>query len=183
MKVEEVTHESFTAKDHSNIVLRPVQKFDAKEIIYSASLIVQQGSYIQKERVRSIEEEYSFIEEMKAKDNMYIVVEVNGGVRGIARVVRGDLEMKRHTGLFRIWLHEEAQGKGIGKKVMEYTLKWCQSHNLHKLCLTVFASNEIAKGLYEKAGFVIEGVQKDQVYIDNSFDDEIFMAYFFNKKG
>jgi RimJ/RimL family protein N-acetyltransferase len=66
---------------------------------------------------------------------------------------------------------------------MEYTLKWCQSHNLHKLCLTVFASNEIAKGLYEKAGFVIEGVQKDQVYIDNSFDDEIFMAYFFNKKG
>ncbi|MFC0473414.1 GNAT family protein [Halalkalibacter kiskunsagensis] len=175
--------ESFTAKDQSHIVLRPVQKFDAKDIIDSASSIIEQGSYIQKERVRSLEEEHAFINEMKAKDNMYIVVEVNGLARGIARVIRGDLEMKRHTGLFRTWLHEEAQGKGIGKKVMEYTLKWCQTHKLHKLCLTVFASNAIAKGLYEKAGFIVEGVQKEQVYINETYDDEIFMAYFFKEKG
>ncbi|WP_332691183.1 GNAT family N-acetyltransferase [Halalkalibacter lacteus] len=178
----EDNQESFTAKDHSHIVLRPVQYFDAKDIINSANSIIQQGSYIQKERVRSIEEEHAFIEEMKAKDNMYIVVEVNGIARGIARVIREDLEMKRHIGLFRTWLHEEAQGKGIGKKVMEYTLKWCLRHKLHKLCLTVFASNRVAKGLYEKAGFVIEGIQKDQVYINKSYDDEIFMAYFFNEQ-
>ncbi|MCL7747130.1 GNAT family N-acetyltransferase [Halalkalibacter alkaliphilus] len=173
---------TFTAKDHSKIILRPAQKQDAKEIIYSVSSIIEQGTYIQKERVRTVEEEEAFIEEMKESGNMYIVVEVNGAVRGIARVIRGELEMKRHTGLFRTWLHEDAQGKGIGKKVMEYTLAWCNREYLHKLCLTVFASNKVAISLYEKAGFVTEGIQKEQAYLNGAYDDELFMAYFFNRK-
>ncbi|ERN54901.1 GNAT family N-acetyltransferase [Alkalihalophilus marmarensis] len=171
---------TFTAKDDTDVTLRPVQKSDAYDIITSVASIIKEGTYIQKERPRTLNEEHQFIEEMKANDNMYIVVEVNGAARGIARVVRGELEMKKHTGLFRTWLHEDAQGKGIGKKVMEYTFEWCRMHNLHKLCLTVFASNEIAITLYKKYGFVIEGTQKEQAYLNGQYDDELFMAYFFN---
>ncbi|KHF41783.1 GNAT family N-acetyltransferase [Halalkalibacter okhensis] len=173
--------ETFTAKDQSKIILRPAQKHDAKDIIYSVTSIINQGTYIQKERVRTIQEEEAFIKEMKEAGNMYIVIEVNGAARGIARVLRGELQMKHHTGLFRTWLHEEAQGKGIGKKVMEYTLAWCKREQLHKLCLTVFSSNKVATHLYEKAGFVIEGIQKEQAYLNGTYDDEIWMAYFFNR--
>ncbi|MDI5787956.1 GNAT family N-acetyltransferase [Bacillus licheniformis] len=70
--------------------------------------------------------------------------------------------MKRHTGLFRTWLHSKAQGLGIGREIMSYTLKWCRLHRLHKLCLTVFR-NEAALSLYKKSGFIVEGVQKEQV--------------------
>ncbi|WP_227935038.1 GNAT family N-acetyltransferase [Alkalihalobacillus deserti] len=180
--VKQLTQEkAFTAKDHSKVVLRPVQLHDAKEIIDSVESIIKQGSSIQKEKARTVEEEHAFIKEMTAQDNMYTVVEVNGNVKGIARVIRGDLAMKRHTGLFRTWLHNDSQGKGIGKQIMDYTLNWCRLHQLHKLCLTVFESNTIAKSLYEKYGFVTEGVQKDQVCINGVYDHEIFMAYFFKQ--
>ncbi|MFC0558161.1 GNAT family N-acetyltransferase [Halalkalibacter alkalisediminis] len=178
-----IQEKAFTAKDHSKVVLRPVHLQDAEEIVISVESIIKQGSSIQKERARTVEEEQAFIIEMTSKDNMYTVVEVNGLVKGIARVIRGELTMKRHTGLFRTWLHEDTQGKGIGKQIMDYTLTWCRLHQLHKLCLTVFDSNKIAKSLYEKYGFVTEGVQKDQVYINDVYHDEVFMAYFFKGKG
>jgi RimJ/RimL family protein N-acetyltransferase len=172
---------SFTAKDQTKVILRPAIQQDAQEIISAVTSIIEKGSAIQKENARSLQEEVDFIEQMKAQDNMYIVIEVDGSVKGIARVIRGELEMKRHTGLFRTWLHGDAQGKGIGGQIMDYTIQWCRRHHLHKLCLTVFASNEVAKYLYEKAGFVIEGVQKDQVFLNGTYDDEVLMAYFFNE--
>ncbi|WP_096188517.1 GNAT family N-acetyltransferase [Evansella halocellulosilytica] len=171
---------NFTAKDGTEVTLRPAVKDDAFDIITNVEDIIQQGRYIQKERVRSIEEEQSFIQEMIDKENMYTAVDINGYVVGIARLVRGDLKMKRHTALFRTWLSKDAQGKGLGRKIMEYTLEWGRIHQLHKICLTVFAKNEVAKQLYEKYGFVVEGVQKEQIYVDGEYDDEVFMAYFYS---
>lgn len=63
---------------------------------------------------------------------------------------------------------------------MSYTLKWCRLHRLHKLCLTVFSENEAALSLYKKSGFIVEGVQKEQVLSDGKYEDEVLMAYFFN---
>ncbi|MCM3714909.1 GNAT family N-acetyltransferase [Halalkalibacter oceani] len=174
---------SFAANDQTKVTLRPVVKGDASAIIASAAGIVSQGTYLQKERVHTLAEEEAFIEQIDRKDNMYIVVEIGGAVQGVARVLRGELAMKRHTGLYRMWLDDSAQGKGIGKKVLDYTLAWCRQHRLHKLCLTVFSTNEVARRLYEKSGFVTEGVQKDQVWLEDHFADEMFMAYFFDESS
>jgi L-amino acid N-acyltransferase YncA len=114
---------SFQAKDGSNVTLRPVRIEDASDIISGVEAIVRKGEYLQKESSRSLEEEQAFIEEISRKGNMYTVIEREGKVVGIARVLRGELDMKRHTGVFRTWLMKEAQGKGIGKRIMEYTLE------------------------------------------------------------
>ncbi|ADU30023.1 GNAT family N-acetyltransferase [Evansella cellulosilytica] len=169
-----------TTKDNSQVILRPAEEKDAFDIIKNVQDIVQEGRYIQKEKVRTVEEEKRFIQQMTAEDHMYTAVEINGEVVGIARLVRGELKMKRHTAIFRTWLSKSAQGKGLGNILMRYTLEWGKKHHLHKICLTVFSSNQIAKKLYDKYGFVVEGIQREQVYIDGEFEDEIFMAYFFN---
>ncbi len=171
--------QQFTAKTDETVILRPVQIEDAKQIIEAVEQIIQSGSYIQKEVPRTLDNEQNFIHKMIDLDNMYIVAEINQEIVGIARVIRGELEMKRHIGIFRTWLINTAQGKGIGSEIMKYTLKWCEIHQLHKLCLTVFASNDLAHKLYERYGFVQEGVQKEQVKINGLYDDEVFMAYFF----
>ncbi|WP_413380240.1 N-acetyltransferase family protein [Alkalihalobacillus sp. 1P02AB] len=171
-------HQTFEGKDGSVIHLRPVLKEDAKEIIQAANAIVEAKRYIQKEKVRSLEEEHRFINDVQQQGHMYIVIEVNGQVSGIARVLIGELEMKRHIGLFRTWIHPNTQGKGIGHFIMQYTQNWCREKRLHKLCLTVFASNQAAYSLYKKYGFEEEGVQKDQVFVGDHYDDEILMAYF-----
>jgi RimJ/RimL family protein N-acetyltransferase len=170
---------SFEAKNGETIILRPVDEKDAQDIIKHVETIVKAGRYLQKEEPRSLEEEIKFILETRLKGNMYTAVERKGKVVGIARVLKGELEMKKHTGIFRTWIHPESQGLGIGKQVMNYTLRWGRTNNFHKLWLTVFSGNEKAVMVYEKAGFIIEGRQKNQAIIDGKFEDEIFMAYFF----
>ncbi|MDI3411610.1 GNAT family N-acetyltransferase [Bacillus sonorensis] len=142
MKTEHGLVEHIRTKDGGQAVIRPVSLADAGDIIEAVKDVIDIGVYIQKERPRTLEEERAFIKDMNEKDNMYAAVEIDGKVCGIARVIRGELQMKRHTGLFRTWLHSKAQGLGIGKEIMSYTLKWCRLHQLHKLCLTVFSSNE-----------------------------------------
>ncbi|WLD95287.1 GNAT family N-acetyltransferase [Alkalihalobacillus sp. AL-G] len=170
---------NFEAKDGSAVTLRPAMEKDAYDIITFAQSIVMSGSFIQKEQTKTPEQEIRFIQEMKKQGHMYTAVEVEGKVLGIARIIRGDLSMKRHTGVFRTWLTDDAQGKGIGKKIMEYTLEWAKREGLHKICLTVFSGNPNAQKLYERYGFVVEGTQKDQLLIGDTFQDEIYMAYFF----
>ncbi|ANX12461.1 GNAT family N-acetyltransferase [Fictibacillus arsenicus] len=173
---------SFEAKNGETIILRPVDEKDAQDIIKHVETIVKAGRYLHKEEPRSLEEEIKFILETRLKGNMYTAVERKGKVVGIARVLKGELEMKKHTGIFRTWIHQESQGLGIGKQVMNYTLRWARTNNLHKLWLTVFSGNEKAVMVYEKAEFIIEGRQKNQAIIDGKFEDEIFMAYFFESK-
>ncbi|RSK29334.1 N-acetyltransferase [Bacillus sp. HMF5848] len=170
----------FFAKDGSKITIRPILEDDALDVICSAKAIVDAGSYIQKERLRTLDEEQAFIRYMHQQGNMYIGVQINdSGVKGIARVIRGELTMKRHTGVFRTWLSQDAQGKGVGKKILEYTLQWCREEKLEKLWLTVFSSNDKAYSLYKSYGFKEEGRQAKQVLINGRYEDEIFMAYFF----
>lgn len=169
---------TFEAKDGSMITFRPAQLMDGQGIIAKAASIVREGKFIQKERVRSLAEEEQFITDMNTLDNMYTVIEMGGEVVGIARIIRGELEMKRHVGLFRTWLAEEGQGKGIGKKIMEYAIGWAHLHKLQKVSLTVFSGNTVAKQLYEKSGFVIEGVLQNNICINGTYQDEIYMSYF-----
>lgn len=168
----------FTAKDGTQVKLRPVREEDAKDIIHAVESIIAAGEYIQKEAPRTEAQEKEFIRDMDHKGNMYLAVERQNKVVGIARVIKGKLTMKKHTGLFRTWLSEEAQGLGIGKKIMEYTDHWCEQ-NIRKLTLTVFSSNEVAYNLYKNYGFHEEGNQKEQVFINGEYVDEIWMAKFY----
>lgn len=54
--------------------------------------------------------------------------------------------------------------------------KWTRENNLTRLELTVVSSNIVAKHLYEKNGFEIEGTRKNAMIIDGKYVDEYYMA-------
>ncbi|MDW4508590.1 GNAT family N-acetyltransferase [Priestia megaterium] len=170
----------FKAKDGREVTIRPAQASDAEHITTAVREIIEAGEFIQKDEPRTVEEEQDFIALVEKNNHMYVVAEVEGEVLGIARVLRGEIKMKSHTGLFRTWLISKAQGMGIGKQFMNYTLNWCKENHLHKLSLTVFASNKVAYELYKKVGFEQEGVMKEQAYFNNEYVDEIYMSIFFS---
>ncbi|AQX55259.1 GNAT family N-acetyltransferase [Priestia flexa] len=170
---------TFVAKDGREVTIRPAEPRDAREITTAVEEIIKAGEFIQKDAPKTVEEEQKFIESVSKQGHMYVVAEVEGEVVGIARVLRGEIRMKRHSGLFRTWLISKVQGMGIGKQLMDYTLKWCKENDMHKLSLTVFTSNEVAYKLYEKVGFKTEGVMKEQAYINGKYVDEVYMSVFF----
>ena len=65
---------------------------------------------------------------------------------------------------------------GIGSKLFSELDKWARENNLTRLELTVVSSNMVAKYLYEKNGFEIEGTRKNAMIIDGKYVDEYYMA-------
>ncbi|WP_286884537.1 GNAT family N-acetyltransferase [Aneurinibacillus sp. UBA3580] len=186
MKVKKTTNDAFRKiwlyrlKDRKVMVLRQAMEVDAPKIIERLRRVLDDGVYLEEEKdtMNSPQEEAAFIRQMKEEGSMYTVAEISDAIAGVAQIKRGQLEMNRHIGTFRIWLGPGFQGYGIGSKLMDYSLQWAKHHGLEKVCLDVFADNERAIDMYKKYGFVVEGYRKDQFILDGKHVDEVFMSKF-----
>jgi RimJ/RimL family protein N-acetyltransferase len=59
------------------------------------------------------------------------------------------------------------RGQGLGHEAMQLGLRYAfQELNLHRVCVTVFSYNQPAIALYEKLGFVREGVHRQHLQRD-----------------
>ena len=50
------------------------------------------------------------------------------------------------------------RGRGVGSALMEAAIAWARSSPAHKIALSLWPHNEAARALYDKFGFVEEGV-------------------------
>jgi putative acetyltransferase len=78
-----------------------------------------------------------------------------------------------------VGIHPSAAGSGHGLKMMENIKEHAQQNGFLRIELSVATINERAIHLYEKAGFVKEGVMKNFTYLkaENKFLDEVLMAF------
>ena len=69
----------------------------------------------------------------------------------------------------------EHRGRGYGADAMRVGLRFAfHELNLHRVCLTVFSYNAPAIALYERLGFVREGVYREHIERDGQRYDLIF---------
>jgi ribosomal protein S18 acetylase RimI-like enzyme len=68
------------------------------------------------------------------------------------------------------------RGRGIGARLMDQALKKAFTTGIVRVELSVQADNTRAIRLYEKVGFVREGILPDAVFVDGEFNDAIAMA-------
>ncbi|KAI0041579.1 acyl-CoA N-acyltransferase [Auriscalpium vulgare] len=74
-------------------------------------------------------------------------------------------------------LAREWWGKGYGREVLEWTLKYgFRALALHRVSLTVLQGNKRAVSLYEKSGFVHEGARRKANWVDGAWEDVINMG-------
>jgi RimJ/RimL family protein N-acetyltransferase len=69
------------------------------------------------------------------------------------------------------------QGRGVGRALIEGTIAEARRRGARRLTLRVFSPNERARRLYESAGFVVEGVLRDEFFLDGRYVDDILMAF------
>lgn len=63
----------------------------------------------------------------------------------------------------------EYRGKGIGEKIVKGLIRICTSREIRAITLEVRKSNEVAKNLYKKLGFIEFGI-RPKYYLDNQED-------------
>lgn len=83
----------------------------------------------------------------------------------------------RHSGEVVLMVHPEYQNQGIGSQLLKELLvlsdQWLK---LVRVELQVFTDNKPAIHLYQKTGFVIEGVRKYAAIKNGKYSDLILMA-------
>lgn len=90
----------------------------------------------------------------------------------------GDLDADNRSMSFRIALGGAAEfGRGYGTEALRLLLDYAfDVVGVHRVTLEVFDFNTRAQRVYEKCGFVREGVQREALYWDGQWHDTIDMA-------
>ena len=97
-------------------------------------------------------------------------------VVGWCDIVPDGREGFRHGGRLGLGVHPDFRDRGIGSRLLEAALGRADEIGLERVDLEVFASNEGAIRLYERYGFVQEGVRRRVRKIDGRYDDNVLMC-------
>jgi RimJ/RimL family protein N-acetyltransferase len=108
--------------------------------------------------------------------NPMMVALAGDKVIGWCDVRREFFPSRAHRGTLGMGLLPEWRGRGVGRRLLEATLAQARRSGFKRIELDVHADNSRAIALYEKAGFVREGVVRDASLIDSVFRDAILMA-------
>ncbi len=103
-----------------------------------------------------------------------------GRLVGIVSFARERRSKMRHKGLlFRMLVASEAAGQGIGRRLIQAVVaQACEQVGLEQITLTVVASNERARRLYESEGFQMFAWEKRALKIGDAYYDEEQRALF-----
>jgi RimJ/RimL family protein N-acetyltransferase len=127
---------------------------------------------------RSVEDEARLIEEVSASDNsIMLVAEAEGRIVGMIGCHGSKRRAHRHSAGLGITLLREYRGRGIGTLMMERVIEWAkESGVITRIELEVYPHNRVAIHLYEKCGFVREGVRRNAYIKSGQYRDAVIMA-------
>jgi RimJ/RimL family protein N-acetyltransferase len=114
-------------------------------------------------------------DEAAARDTVFFVVDVDGVAVGGAYLF--DFDLFAGHAQAGINLLPSARGRGIGTAAVALLVDFgFVRRNLRRIHLQAIASNVAAIRAYEKAGFVIEGRQREHAWVRGTYEDIVRMG-------
>lgn len=125
----------------------------------------------------SLEQSREFVRNLMSGGGVqFVAVDPSGDVVGWCDIARPRLEGFRHCGRLGMGLLAAVRGHGVGRRLTEAAIQAASDRGIERIELEVFASNTIAIGLYERLGFVHEGVKRRARKLGGHYDDNVLMA-------
>jgi ribosomal protein S18 acetylase RimI-like enzyme len=122
----------------------------------------------------------AFVRQNIAQRNpQFVAVETNT-VIGWCDITPMERLVFAHRGSLGMGVIPEFRGKGIGRRLIEVTLAAARAKGLARIDLQVREDNIPAVSLYERVGFVIEGVHRNAYSVDGSYFNLVSMALSFD---
>lgn len=111
----------------------------------------------------------SFIKEIDNSFAKYVIALVDNKAVGYG----GMWLILDEAHITNIAVHPDYRGHGIGDKILHKLIEICIENEINSMTLEVRASNVIAQNLYNKYGFIEEGIRKK--YYEDNKEDAIIM--------
>ena len=179
-----ITTTTKSLKDGRELTLRNGQDsdVDAEGILNVSRNILLEDIYSMAqpdELPITLEQEREWIKSHNENPNhLLIVAEIEGQVVGSIDFCNGHRKRIAHTGEFGMGVAKDARGLGIGRLLLLELIAWAKTNSvIEKINLCVHHTNTRAIAMYEKYGFVKEGLRtKDLKYSDTEYVDTVLMG-------
>jgi ribosomal protein S18 acetylase RimI-like enzyme len=117
-----------------------------------------------------------YVQENIASGVPHFVALADGKVVGWCDIALKPRPLLRHGGVLGLGVVADYRGRGIGRALLETTLRAAKERGVTRVELTVRVDNERAKRLYERCGFVTEGRCRRHMRVDGEYHDSWLMA-------
>lgn len=121
----------------------------------------------------------AFILDMIEQGYPQLVALSGGEVIGWCDVTPKPRPIYARSGVLGMGLLPQFRRQGIGKRLILQALAAARAFGLQRVELTVRENNINAIALYKKVGFEIEGVQRNAIFVDGTYENLILMAVLF----
>lgn len=165
--------------DGERVRLRPVEEADAarrRRHGWHRAIERNYGSD-RRDGPMSSAEALDWLAEIRARDSStFWAVEVEDDLAGVAflhHVREVDRNARYAAGMF----HPRFVGRGLGLETTRLVLDHAFGGlGLHRVDLRVLAFNTAAIASYQRAGFVVEGRERDSCRLEGAWHDDVIMA-------
>lgn len=159
-----------------SITIEPIREDHIESFRTALDIVSRERKYLSRFEAPPPERMRVFILGMIEGGHPQFVAVVGSEVVGWCDIRKREIDSHAHRGTLGMGIIPGYRGRGLGTRLITATLDAARKAGLRRIELDVHADNLNAIALYEKAGFVREGVARDAVQIDGRFIDSIGMA-------
>jgi len=165
--------------------LRPYREEDVPHILEALAdpeLLRLTGSVHGEEEARAAEHDPAQLRSWYSglagrEDRLDLMVVDNATGTWVGEVVLNDWDPGNESCNFRILIGPRGRDRGLGTEATRLLLDHAFTHlTLHRIALGVYAFNPRALRVYEKAGFVVEGRERQALRYDDERVDQVLMS-------
>lgn len=165
------------------LTIRSASVSDAKGIKQCSLSVLAEEIYtvlqVEELEAKSVEDgEERIRKHIESPNFLMLVAEVQGKIVGSIDFSNGHCKRIQHTGDFGVVILEGYRNLGIGKLLVKSLIEWAKENKtIEKIQLKAHADNVRAIALYEKLGFVKEGLIKKEIkYANGRYVDTVCMG-------
>jgi ribosomal protein S18 acetylase RimI-like enzyme len=163
----------------ASVEIVPIAQDHIESYHRSLDAVVRERRYLAFLEAPSFESTRGFV--LNNIENGYpqLVAVSAGQVVGWCDVIPNPRPIFAHVGVLGIALLPEFRRQGLGGRLIRQTLEAARNFGLRRIELTVRESNVVAIELYKKIGFAIEGLQRNRICIDGTYENHMLMGLLF----
>ena len=157
-------------------MIRPSTPEDAEGIWRCLDTIARERRHIAMLEAPTLEQVRAFMRAVSAQGVIQFVALSGPQIVGWCDVTRKPMEGFRHSAALGMGLLPPHRGRGLGNALLRSVLREAQTQGLSRIELEVYTSNQPAISLYERFGFVREGIKRSARVLDGRAEDILCMA-------
>jgi ribosomal protein S18 acetylase RimI-like enzyme len=122
-------------------------------------------------------EGWAFFDERTRPEQILVAVD-DGHVAGYVKLQHPtSLPATEHVlAIHGLAVDPARQRRGVGRALLDASVNEARARHARRLTLRVLGPNVAARRLYESVGFVVEGVLRDEFFLDGIYVDDVLMA-------